>query len=201
VDLREFRPGLDGGKFRAEFEIPPQSPVFGMIAMLRPEKGHRTFVDAAAKVLMSVPDARFVIVGRGRESYTNKLYEKIRRRFPQAPSPFTITGYREDISKVMAALDVVVVPSLCEAQTLVIPEDFAAAKPVIASRVGGIPELVKHEKNGLLVQPGDDYDLAAAMLRLLAQPVLRADLAKRRTANGAQRTFVRPESGTRPGIL
>ena len=87
-------------------------------------------------------------------------------------------GYREDISHVMAALDVLVVPSLCEAQTIVIPQAFAAGKPVIASRVGGIPELVRHEESGLLVQPGDDKELAAAMLRLLGEPVLRADLAR-----------------------
>ena len=70
-----------------------------------------------------------------------------------------------------------VVPSLCEAQSIVIPQAFAAGKPVIASRVGGIPELVRHEESGLLVQPGDDKELAAAMLRLLGEPVLRADVA------------------------
>ena len=107
----------------------------------------------------------------------DKLYEKIRRKFPWSPSPVTITGYREDVSQVMAALDVVVVPSLHDAQTIVIPEAFAAGRPVIASRVGGIPELVTHEENGLLVEPADNDALAAAMLRLLADPVLRNDLA------------------------
>jgi glycosyltransferase involved in cell wall biosynthesis len=145
--------------------------------MLCPEKGQRTFISAAFKVLSLVSDARFVIVGGGGGSYVDRLYEKIRRTFPQSPAPIIITGYREDLSQVMAALDFVVVPSLHEAQTIVIPQAFAAGKPVIASLVGGIPELVRHEQNGLMVQPANNDALAAAMLRLLADPALCAKLA------------------------
>ena len=177
VDLQEFHPGLNGAAFRAEIEVAPQSPLFGVIGMLRSEKGQRNFVNAAARVLKSIPKARFVIVGGGQGSYADSVSARIRQKFPMAPSPVVVTGYREDISHVMAALDVLVVPSLCEAQTIVIPQAFAAGKPVIASRVGGIPELVRHEENGLLVQPAKDDELAAAMLRLLGEPVLRANLA------------------------
>jgi glycosyltransferase involved in cell wall biosynthesis len=177
ADLEEFHPGPDGGGFRAEFKIPPKSPLFGVIGAMRPEKGQRTFINAAAKVLRVVSDARFVIVGVGGGSYVDRLYEKIRRNFPQSPAPIIITGYREDLSQVMGALDFVVVPSLDEAQTIIIPQAFAAGKPVIASQVGGIPELVRHEQNGLLVQPCDNDALAAAMLRLLADPALSANLA------------------------
>jgi glycosyltransferase involved in cell wall biosynthesis len=177
TDLEEFHPGLDGGGFRAEFRIPPKSPVFGTIAMLRPEKGHRTFINAAAKVLKRAPDARFVIVGGGVGSYVDKLYEKIRAKFPLSPAPIIITGYREDVTQVIAALDFVIVPSLHEAQTIVIPQAFATGKPVVASRVGGIPELVTHEENGLLVPPADNDALAGAMLRVLEDPALSARLA------------------------
>ena len=177
ANLEEFHPGSDGGGFRAEFKIPPKSPLFGVIAMMRPEKGQRTFINAAAKVLGRVSDARFVIVGGGGGSYVDRLYEKIRRTFPQSPAPVIITGYREDLSQVMDALDFVVVPSLDETQTIVIPQALAAGKPVIASLVGGIPEVVRHEQNGLLVQPANHDALAAAMLRLLADPALRANLA------------------------
>jgi glycosyltransferase involved in cell wall biosynthesis len=148
LTLEEFHPGLDGGEFRAEFKISPKSPLFGVIAMMRLEKGQRTFINAAAKVLSLVSDARFVIVGGGGGSYVDRLYAKIRRTFPRSPAPVIITGYREDLSQVIAALDFVVVPSLREAQTIVIPQAFAAGKPVIASLVGGIPKLVRHEQNG-----------------------------------------------------
>ena len=187
ADLEEFHPGMDGGGFRAEFKIPPKSPVFGVIGMMRREKGQRTFINAAAKVLSLVSDARFVIVGGGGGSYVDRLHEKIRRTFPQRPVPVIITGCREDLSQVMAALDFVVVPSLQETQTIVIPQAFAAGKPVIASLVGGIPELVGNERTGLLVQPANNDALAAAMLRLLADPALTANLA------GAGLTLARRE--------
>ena len=103
--------------------------------MLRCEKGQGNFINAAARVLKSIPNARFVIVGGGQGSYADSLHAKIHQKFPMTPSPVVVTGYREDIAHVMAALDVVVVPSLCEAQTIVIPQAFAAGKPVIASRV------------------------------------------------------------------
>jgi glycosyltransferase involved in cell wall biosynthesis len=146
--------------------------------MLRPEKGQRIFVNAAAKVFKRVPEARFVIVGGGTGPYVEKLCQKIREKFPLSPSPIIVTGYREDIARVIAALDVMVVPSLHEAQTIVIPQAFAVGKPVIASRVGGIPELVTHEENGLLVQPADNEALAAAMLRMLADPELSKRVAR-----------------------
>lgn len=177
ASLEEFRPGLDGGGFRAEFKIPPESPLFGMIAMMRPEKGHRTFINAAAKVFKSAPGARFVVAGGGGGCYADQLGEKIRRKFPDSPAPLILTGYREDIARVIAALDVVVVPSLHEAQTIVIPQAFASGKPVIASQVGGIPELVAHEQNGLLVPPADHEALSSAMLRLFSDPALRDRLA------------------------
>jgi glycosyltransferase involved in cell wall biosynthesis len=178
TNLEEFHPALDGAGFRAEFGIPPSSPLFGTIAMLRPEKGQRIFINAAAKVFKRVPEARFVIVGGGTGPYVEKLCQKIREKFPLSPSPIIITGYREDIARVIAALDFMVVPSLHEAQTIVIPQAFAVGKPVIASRVGGIPELVTHEENGLLVQPADNEALAAAMLRMLADPELSKRVAR-----------------------
>ena len=101
----------------------------------------------------------------------------------------------------MAALDVVVVPSLHDAQTIVIPEAFAAAKPVIASRVGGIPELVTHEENGLLVEPADNDALASAMIRLLANPVLRNDLASAGFRLARRELSFEEKSGARAGLL
>ena len=138
-------------------------PPFGVIAMLRPEKGQRTFINAAVKVLTSFSDARFVSSAGAEDLKLTGCMKKIRRNFPQSPAPVTITGYREDLSQVMAAL-FVVLPSLHEAQTSVIPQAFAAGKPVIASLVGGIPELVSHEQNGLC-PPANNDALAAAMLR------------------------------------
>ncbi|MEI8309584.1 MAG: glycosyltransferase family 4 protein [Verrucomicrobiota bacterium] len=178
VDLKEFHPEANGRGFREEFGIPEDVLVFGIVAMIREEKGHAQFVKAAAKVRDQIPGARFVIVGDGQESRMEKLRRRVLKEFPLQPAPVIFTGYREDVPEIMAALDVLVVPSLREAQTLVIPQAFATGKPVIASLVGGIPEIVTHGRNGLMVTAGDVRDLAAAMVRLAESPDLRLRLGR-----------------------
>ena len=109
--------------------------------MMRREKGQRTFINAAAKVLSLVSDARFVIVGGGGGSYVDRLHEKIRRTFPQRPVPVIITGYREDLSQVMAALDFVVVPSLQAA----VGQDLLADPALTANLAGAGLTLARRE--------------------------------------------------------
>ena len=186
VDLNEFHPGVDGRGFRAEFGIAEGAPVFGLVSMIRGEKGYNHFVNAASKVLEKFPDARFVIAGDGEPARVERLRAKIRDMFPLQPSPVLLVGYRDDVPNVMAAIDVLVLPSKQEAQSLVIPQAFATGKPVIASNVGGIPENVRDGVNGFLVSPGDENGLAAAMEQLAASPDLRRrfgaaalDLARR----------------------
>jgi glycosyltransferase involved in cell wall biosynthesis len=177
VDTSEFSPG-DGSPFRREFAIADDAPLFGIVAMLRGEKGHDTFLAATRRVLRSKPTARFVIVGSGRPG--GEVEKEVRRMlsdefadFPQPP--VIMTGFRRDIPRIMRALDCLVVPSRHEAQTLVIPQAFASGKPAIGSKVGGIPEILQDGKNGFLIEPGDEEQLADRMLRLAADP----DLARR----------------------
>jgi len=191
VDLKEFHPEVSGLGFRAEFGIPVDAPVFGMVAMIRADKGHKHFLKAAAEVLKQFPEARFAIVGDGAESQVRRLTRRVLKEFPGQPSPVILTGYREDVPEILAAIDVLVVPSLQEAQTIVIPQAFATGKPVIASEVGGIPEIVTQEENGLLVRAAYDQELAAAMVRLAGSPELRhrlgaagLDLARRELVFG-----------------
>ena len=178
IDLKEFHPGVSGHGFRSEHFIPEDAPVFGLVAMIRSEKGHKHFVDAAKKVLAKVPNARFIIAGDGQQSYVEKLRRKVQKDFLQVPAPVILVGYREDVPEIMAAIDVLVVPSLQEAQSIVIPQAFASGKPVIASNVGGIPEIVKHGENGFLVNPGDVAGLADAMVQLAESPDLRRRLGE-----------------------
>jgi len=149
-----------------------------MVAMIRGDKGHKHFLKAAAEVLERFPSARFVIAGDGPESLVEKLTLRVQNEFPRQPSPVILAGYREDVPAILAALDALVVPSLKEAQTIVIPQAFATGKPVIASRVGGIPEIVTHEVNGWLVPAGDDRALADAMMRFAESPDLRLRLGR-----------------------
>lgn len=180
VDLAKFHPAVDGAPLRAEFGVGPEQVLFGLVAMFRPEKGHLVLIEAAREVLRSHPAARFALVGEGtgRREFETTVRDRLTELFGDARSgPIFMTGYRADAPNVMAALDVLVIPSLAEAQSLVTPQAFATRRAVIASDVGGLPELVRDGETGLLVPPGDPIALAGAIRRLGADPVLRARLA------------------------
>jgi glycosyltransferase involved in cell wall biosynthesis len=178
VDLEEYSPKVDGSAFRAEFGIPDGAPLVGIVAMMRGDKGHRYFLDAAFEVLKTHPQARFVLVGEGIGG--RRVERECRGRIEAAGEAkrIVMTGYREDVPRVMAALDAVVVASVeVEAQSRIVPQAFATGRAVVATRVGGIPELVEDGANGLLVPPADGAAIADALRRLFDDPALRARLA------------------------
>jgi glycosyltransferase involved in cell wall biosynthesis len=131
--------------------------------------------------LRSNPNARFAVVGGpvASNSVELELQEILREKYAGlAPLPVSLTGFREDIAQVMRAIDCLVVPSAQEAQTLVIPQAFATRKPVIGSRVGGIPELIEDGVTGSLIPPQDSAALATAMGKIITQPDAAAEMAQ-----------------------
>ena len=190
VDTIEFSPG-DGSALRRELGIEHNAPLFGLVSMLRPGKGHRCFLAAAQKVLTLLPEARFVIVG-GSTGSTDDIGAELERTITEkfggfARLPVIMTGFRRDIPSVMRSIDCLVVPSSKEAQTLVIPQAFATGKPVIGSQVGGIPEILTDGVNGFLVEPRNAQQLAQRVLQLAGD----ADL--RRRLGSAARKFAERE--------
>jgi glycosyltransferase involved in cell wall biosynthesis len=177
TDVDRFNPSNDRTKLRAEWGISAETVLFGVVAMIRPEKGHRQFVEAAIELTNThVGKVRFAIVGEGvgDRGYEREIRDLLTSRLGTATNgEIFMTGYRKDVADVMAALDVLVVPSLAEAQSIVTPQAFATGRPVIASRVGGLPELITHEQTGLLVEPGDAAGLTAAMARVVDDQALR----------------------------
>ena len=158
VDLQEYHPSVDGSAFRAEFGIAPEAPLIGNIAMMRGDKGHHFFLDAALETLKCHPEARFVMVGEGIGG--RRVERELRSRIEKAGDQKRIimTGYRWDIPKVIAALDMVVVASIAvEAQSRIVPQCFASRCAVISTRVGGIPNCDRWTKR-LLVPPGECCD-------------------------------------------
>ncbi len=123
----------------------------GVVARLEPEKGHPTLIDAWPTVLAAFPDATLLIIGEG--SRLEALTEHVRDLGLDRSVIFT--GRRDDVPEVTKSLDVAVLPSYREAQGLTILEAMALSRPVIASNVGGIPEMIDDEKTGLLVPPHD----------------------------------------------
>jgi len=180
VDTREFHPDEGGGAVRAELGIGAGDIVFGIAAMLRGEKGHVDFLRAAHAVWEEIPSAKFLVAGSApKNSSTLRTIEReIIDLFGEGSSPVHMLGYRRDIRRVFAAMDVLVVPSHREAQSRVVPQAFASRRAVIASGVDGLVDLVRHGETGLLVPPAQPAKLAEAMLRLARDKVLRDRLAE-----------------------
>jgi len=163
VDTARFHPGVSGKTVRDELGL--TGPCVGLVANIRGSKGHNDFLEAALVVRRRLPAARFLIVGDG------VGFDDVRRRVHALglASHVVMTGFRRDVPEVMAALDVLVLPSVrSEATSQVIPQALAVGTPVVATAVGGIPEIVKDGGTGRLVPPGEPAALAAAIVDVLA---------------------------------
>jgi len=168
VDVVRFRPPsqADGGR-------PPTT--IGTLANLRPEKGLRQLLDAAAEVIRSVPRARFVIWGDG--PLRGDLEAAIRAL--SLPGAVELPGATRDPDSALRQCDIFVLPSLSEASPNAVLEAMATGLPVVATRVGGTPGLVEDHRTGLLVPPGDAPALAQAIRRLLETPALAGEMGAR----------------------
>jgi glycosyltransferase involved in cell wall biosynthesis len=159
---------------REEYGMEDGSPIVGVVGRLELEKGHPTLLEAWPLVLEHVPNAYLVIVGEGsRMDALRQISVDL-----GVEHHVVFTGRRDDIPAVTAALDVAVLPSYREAQGLTILEAMAMSRPVVASNVGGIPEMVLDGVTGLLVPPHDPPALAAAIARLLTDHPLADTLAR-----------------------
>ena len=127
-------------------------------------------IRALPEVLASSPHTYYLIVGSG--SHQNALLEEVDKA--GAPERVIFAGMRKDVPRLLAASDVFVLPTLTEALPTVLAEAMAARLPVIASRVGGIPEMIADRQNGFLVEPEDLDGLSSACIRLLENPDERA---------------------------
>lgn len=152
-----------------------------MVANLRPEKGHDILIDAATLVLRSVPDATFALAGDGPER--DRLMSHAERR--GVAGAFSWLGHRDDVAAIMEASDIFVLPSRTEAFPNALLEAMAAGLPCVATRVGGIPEIISDNRTGLLVRVDDSAGLADALCRLMSDEALSSDLsaAARRAAS------------------
>lgn len=181
VDLKKFKPQRDRTKFRREIGINDDTPLIGNVGMIRPDKGQLELVKSAPLVLEKRPDAHFVIVGQGTGILKRGI--NVRNAIDRGglADKIIMAGYRWDTPDVYAACDMIVIASLrTEASPIVLREAFASGRPVIATRVGDIPEIIRHRENGLLIEPGSSQALASAILEFISDPELAAHCA----ANG-----------------
>ena len=173
VDLDRFHPDVSGKAVRAELGL--SGPLVGLVANLRGSKGHRFFLEAAQEVLREAPATRFLVVGGG------VGFDDIRCRIDGLglSGQVRMLGFRRDIPEVMAALDVLALPSVkSEATSQVILQALAVGTPVVATTVGGSPEVIRDGLTGRLVPPADGSALARAILELLRDPVRARAMAR-----------------------
>lgn len=161
-------------QIRREWGVSEETAVCGIVAALRPEKDHPLFLKAAARVVQQAPKSHFVIVGDGPE---RPAIEALRDELG-LQNHVTMTGSRSDIPELLSAMDCFALTSKNEASPVSILEAMSTELPVIAPRVGSIPDAVDDGTNGLLVTASSLEETAAAMVTLMGDAAKRAEMGK-----------------------
>lgn len=172
LDLSAFRPADVPPP--ADLAIPTGAPVVSLVAAMRPAKRHDVAVDAWPRVLATVPDARLVLVGGGTQEQALRgqvaalgLTDRV-----------LFAGPRRDMARLLQCSTLVVLPSETEALPTALIEAAACGRAAVATPVGGIPEVVEHDRTGLLVPPGDPSRFADAVVDLLCDTERRVAMGR-----------------------
>ena len=189
-DVRRFDPLISGYSFRREFGLATSTPTVGLISRIYPTrmrafrdvgvKGHEVLLEAIPNILQRMPGTHVFVVGderMGDGEYRRRL--EARGETLGVSQNLHFTGHRADIPAVLAAMDVVVSPSMEESACYAMVEALLMRRGVVASDIGGLPDTVQHGETGLLVPPGDPVALATAVTDLLTDPAWRHQLGSR----------------------
>ncbi len=171
IDVTPFDAARD---CRTDLGLSPTTPVVGMVARLVPQKDPLTFVRMARLVSDAIPDAHFLIVGDG--PLRQPVADTVRRA--GLAGRCVLTGFRDDVPSLLRSMDVVVVPSRWEGLPLIVLEAMAASRPVVATRLPSIAEVVLDGETGVTAPAGDADALARAVLTLLADRPAAASLGR-----------------------
>jgi glycosyltransferase involved in cell wall biosynthesis len=172
VDLPRLDKRAKAGPIRQEFGIADDSPIVTVLARLNEMKGIQYFLDAAPAVLSIFPKTRFLIVGDGPARADLQQYaERV-----GLGSSVIFTGFRMDVPEILKATSISVLPSLSEGLSNVLIESMAAGVAVVATSVGGNPEIVDDGATGILIPPRDAGSIARAITQILSSPEMAARL-------------------------
>jgi glycosyltransferase involved in cell wall biosynthesis len=190
VDLGRFATERNQRDARIALGLPLDVPVVGVVGRISAQKGQDDFLSAARHVHERHPTAHFALVG-GSDSAA--LEQRIRQQVidDQLSDVVHMIGFVDDMPQVYAALDILAVPSRWEGFGLVLVEAMASGRPIVATAVGAIPEVVTDTRNALLTPPGDTRALADAITRLIESPQQRERLASNGRVDAAQFSWER----------
>lgn len=174
IDARRFD-GADGEHLRREFGIQPHQKVIGNIAHFADHKGQIYLIEAIPKVLEKHPEAVFFLVGEG------ELREPLMKRAEELGilKNTYFPGFRKDVPDFFKFFDIFLISSHMEGLCTSILDSFAVKTPVVATRAGGIPEIVQHGVTGLLAPPKDPDGLASTIIEALENPELLKETAQK----------------------
>ena len=185
IDLSRFDASQRDHRLRNELGLTADAPLVGVLGRISRGKGLEDFIRAAAMVAPEFPPARFLIIGepsftaQGKTIIVDTAYQNELRDLARSlgvEDRVIFTGFRADIATILPELTVSVLPSLSEGLSNTLLESMAAGVATVATRVGGTPEVIQDEQNGLLVAPGDAHAIAASISRLLKSPALAQTL-------------------------
>ena len=163
-----------GRDVRRELGIDPEAPVIGAVSVLRPQKALQVLIRSAARLVREFPTLKVIIAGGGPERVNlEALVTEL-----GLEGRVILIGARTDVSDVLASFDIALSTSDYEGSPLAVIEYMAAAKAIVATRVGGVPDLIQDGVHGLLVEAQDAEGVAAAVARLLSDPDLRARMGE-----------------------
>jgi len=168
VDVARIRVTTDLANTRKELGVDRHEFIIGTMGRLHPVKGVEVFLRAARVIKDRGRKARFVVAGDGP---LREQLQTLAQQYGLAHEAMFL-GHRNDSNNILGLMDLFVLPSLSEGIPLVLLEALALARPVVATAVGGIPEVIEHEISGLLVDAGNHDDLAKQCLRVMNDPVL-----------------------------
>ena len=175
VDIRDYSTECHRAEFLQEFSLPETGVTLAVIAQLIPRKGHRYLLEILPEISRHFPDVRVLFFGQG--PLEAELKQEVENAGLQDIVQFT--GFRKDLTRWLPCIDIVVHPAEMEGLGVSLIQAAASAVPVIASRAGGMPEIVHDRENGLLIEPGDTHALSESLVELLKDKSLRQEMGRR----------------------
>lgn len=182
VDLKLYDDDIASSTVRRRLAVPTSVKLVGMMAQMAPRKRHEDFLRAAVIVQQAVPDSFFLSVGGNLDTPYGQAMKALSHELGLAER-INWLGFCHQANEIFKALDVLVLPSVEESTPRVIMEAMAARKPVVATAVDGVPELVVDGATGLLIPPRSPADLAEAIIQILSD----SQLAEKMGRAGRQR--------------
>jgi glycosyltransferase involved in cell wall biosynthesis len=191
IDVTRFDAAAgEGPAVRRELGIAPGAPVIASLSVLRRDKGFQHMIAKLPRVAAEVPDVVYLVVGDG--EYRGALEAAAAAH--GVADRVVFAGSRTDVPRLLSACDLFVHPTYIDALPTVLAEAAAAGVPIVATRVGGVPEMCIDGRNGLLIPPGDEEELAGACLRLLREPGLAERMGAQSREVAGERYDIRTQA-------